>query len=98
MSAPDQPSDPLDAVIAEYVQQVEAGAVPNREALLTRHPHLAERLRALFADHDRVDRQAGELHLSADHGRTVGGAGRPGQLPRVPNVGDYGLLEEVARG
>ena len=34
MSVPDQPSgsrpDPLDAVIAEYLQQVEAGAVPDR--------------------------------------------------------------------
>src|SRR5437667_245102 len=58
---PSSPHDPLDAVIAEYVQQVEAGVVPDRAALLARHPDLAERLRAFFADYDRVDRQAGAL-------------------------------------
>ncbi len=51
MSPTDQPAgsqpDPLDAVIAEYLQQVETGAVPEREALLARHPDLAERLRLL---------------------------------------------------
>jgi serine/threonine protein kinase len=30
--------DPLDAVIAEYVQQTEAGEVPELEATLSRHP------------------------------------------------------------
>ena len=58
MSAPDQASvshpDSLDAVIAEYVQQVEAGLVPDREALLAAHPDLAERLRGFFADCDRL--------------------------------------------
>jgi tRNA A-37 threonylcarbamoyl transferase component Bud32 len=90
--------DPLDAVIAEYLQQVEAGEVPNREALLEHHPELAERLRAFFADYDRVDRQAGGLHLSADPARTVGKPGQPGQVPRVRYFGDYELLEEIARG
>ncbi len=90
--------DPLDAVIAEYLQQVEAGQVPDRAALLERHPDLADRLRAFFADFDRVDRQAGELRLSADPARTVGGEGTPGELPRVRYFGDYELLEEIARG
>ncbi len=102
MSAPEQPSgsppDPLDAVIAEYLQQVEAGQVPDRAALLARHPELADRLRAFFADFDRVDRQAGDLRLSADPARTVGGEGTPGELPRVRYFGDYELLEEIARG
>ncbi len=102
MSAPEQPSgsppDPLDAVIADYLQQVEAGQVPDRAALLERHPDLADRLRAFFADFDRVDRQAGELRLSADPARTVGGEGQPGELPRVRYFGDYELLEEIARG
>src|SRR5437763_4466978 len=102
MSTPDQasgsPPDPLDAVIAEYVQQVEAGAVPDRAALLDRHPDLAERLRAFFADYDRLDRQAADLHLSDDPDRTLGGAELPGELPRVRYFGDYELLEEIARG
>jgi tRNA A-37 threonylcarbamoyl transferase component Bud32 len=102
MSAPDQPGgsqhDPLDAVIAEYLQQVEAGAVPDREALLTRHADLAERLRAFFADYDRLDRQAGDLRLSHDPDQTVGGTEQPGALPRVRYFGDYELLEEIARG
>src|SRR6266542_3211971 len=102
MSAPDQPigshPDPLDAVIAEYVQQVEAGVVPERAALLARHPDLADRLRAFFADYDRLDRQAGALQLSPDPNRTSGGSEQPGALPRVRYFGDYELLEEIARG
>ena len=102
MNAPDQPPDsqhdPLDAVIADYLQQVEAGAVPDREALLARHPDLAGRLRAFFADYDRLDRQAADLHLTGDPNRTVGGAEPPGELPRVRYFGDYELLEEIARG
>src|SRR5437762_1729635 len=90
--------DPLDAVIADYVQQVEAGAVPDREALLARHPDLAERLRAFFADYDRLDRQAADLRLSADPNRTTDLPAPAGDLPRVRYFGDYELLEVIARG
>jgi hypothetical protein len=90
--------DPLDAVIAAYVQQVEAGAVPDREALLARHPDLAERLRAYFADCDRLDRQAGDLRLAQDSNRTADGEEQPGGRPHVRYFGDYELLEVVARG
>jgi serine/threonine-protein kinase len=99
------PGDPLDAIIADYVQQVEAGHVPDREALLAQHPELAERLRAFFADFDRLDRQAAELRLSADPNRTTDQAAPPGAdvtglagLPRVRYFGDYELLEVIARG
>jgi hypothetical protein len=65
MPIPNEPTashhDLLDAVIADYVQQVEAGKVPDREDFLNRHPDLAGRLRAFFADCDRLDCQAGEL-------------------------------------
>jgi serine/threonine protein kinase/WD40 repeat protein len=90
--------EPLDAVIADYVQQVETGAVPDREALLLQHPDLADRLRAFFADYDRLDRQAGELRLSADPNRTTDATAPAAELPRVRYFGDYELLEVIARG
>ena len=102
MSTPIEPTgshhDPLDAMIAEYLQQVEAGVVPDREALLTRHPELADRLRDFFADYDRVDRQAGDLRLSNHPHGTTDGAEQAGELPRVRYFGDYELLEVLARG
>jgi tRNA A-37 threonylcarbamoyl transferase component Bud32 len=90
--------DPLDAIIAEYVQQVEAGNVPDRESLLAAHPELADRLRAFFADYDRLDRQAAELRLAADSERTTDALGPAGELPRIRYFGDYELLEVIARG
>ena len=90
--------DPLDAIIAEYVQQVEAGQVPDREALLACHPDLADRLRAFFADYDRLDRQAADLRLSADPNRTTDATAPAAELPRVRYFGDYELLEVIARG
>src|SRR5262249_37500058 len=92
------PGDPLDAVIADYVQQVEAGQVPDREALLAGHPDLADRLRAFFADYDQLDRQAAELRLSADPNPTTDASPPAGELPRVRYFGDYELLEVIARG
>jgi WD40 repeat protein len=90
--------DPLDAIIGAYVQQVEAGAVPDRAALLAVHPDLAEQLRAFFADYDRLDRQAAELRLSAGSNRTTGPSAPAGGLPPVRSFGDYELLEAIARG
>src|SRR5262249_59251621 len=93
---PKAPSgDPLDAVIADYVQQVEAGQVPDREALLAQHPDLAERLRTFFADYDRLDRQAGELRLSADPNCTTDATPPAVQLPRVPYFRHYALLDAL---
>jgi serine/threonine-protein kinase len=102
MPEPNEPitsgGDPLDAVIADYVQQIETGAVPDREALLAAHPDLAERLRAFFADYDRLDRQAADLRLSADGDRTTDATDPARELPRVRYFGDYELLEVIARG
>jgi eukaryotic-like serine/threonine-protein kinase len=79
----------LDEVVAAYVQAVEAGEAPHREALLARHPDLATALREFFADLDRVDRAAAPLRAA------------PYPLP-VPEAlrdfGDYELLEEIGRG
>lgn len=91
-------SDRLDAIIANYLQQIEAGAVPDRAALLAAHPDLAQRLRTFFADCDRMDRQAADLRLSADADRTTDQPAAADELPRVRYFGDYELLEVIARG
>ncbi len=56
--------DPLDAIIASYVQAVESGQVVNRQELLDRHPDLADALRAFFADFDRIHQVASPLPTS----------------------------------
>jgi tRNA A-37 threonylcarbamoyl transferase component Bud32 len=102
MAPPAEPTGshhgPLDAVIGEYLQQVEAGVVPDRAALLAGHPELAEGLRAFFADYDRLDRQAGELRLSNDPNRTTDLPAEAGAPRRVRYFGDYELVEEIAHG
>jgi tRNA A-37 threonylcarbamoyl transferase component Bud32 len=112
---PTTPADhgPLTAVIAEYLQAVDAGERPNREALLERHPHLAEPLRDFFAAQDSVDRLAAPLRGSSgpaeklpaggtppSHPMTTDGGGTTGALvpPSAASFGDYELLGEIARG
>jgi tRNA A-37 threonylcarbamoyl transferase component Bud32 len=89
----------LDAVIASYMQAVEAGAVPNRQDLLDQHPAIADQLQAFFADVDRMDRIASPLRNAAglDVTSDVDGTA-PAALPTVRYFGDYELLEVVARG
>jgi predicted Ser/Thr protein kinase len=87
----------LDRVIAEYLQAVEAGAVPDRQALIERHPEMVEPLREFFADFDRIEQNAAALRMTA-----------PAMSPDLEIVtnatatvryfGDYALLEEIARG
>jgi eukaryotic-like serine/threonine-protein kinase len=51
----------VDAIIAAYLEAVDAGRTPDRQELLARHPDLAADLEVFFADHDRVDRLAQPL-------------------------------------
>ena len=95
-SDPTGPGDPLDPIVADYLQQLEAGKNPDRDAVLTTHPALAERLRAFFADLDRIGGPASAFRLP-DPDSTVGDGGSS-DLPRVRYLGDYELLEEIARG
>ena len=94
---PTQSIESRDAVIAAYLQDVEAGQVPNRQELLDRHPELANALRAFFADLDRMDRVASPLRLAAGLDATgiLDGASI-GVLGTIRYFGDYELLEEIA--
>jgi eukaryotic-like serine/threonine-protein kinase len=87
----------LDQVIAEYLQAIEAGQVPNRQELLDRRPELAEPLRVFFADFDRVDLDAAPLRLAGDANGPFSSSG-PNGLATIRYFGDYELLEEIARG
>ncbi len=89
----------LDALIAFYMQAVEAGRVPNRQDLLDQNPAMADQLRAFFADVDRIDRVASPLRhavgLDATSDVDANGHGVP---TTIRYFGDYELLEEIARG
>src|SRR5262245_44986090 len=90
--------DPLDPVVANYLQQIESGQSPDRDKLLAMHPDLAERLRAFFADLDRFGKQASAFRLPGTDSTITAGTAGATDLPRVRYIGDYELLEEIARG
>jgi hypothetical protein len=78
---------------------VAAGVAPDREALLARHPDLADRLRAFFAEQDRTALRDGAPSVSRDSNpTTTDGPAEAGAAPSVRSFGDYELLEEIARG
>jgi WD40 repeat protein len=84
-------SNALDAVIAAYLEAVEAGQAPDRAVLLARHPGLADELRAFFVNHDRLARLGAPLRGTAPPGDGAGPV-------RLRYFGDYELLGEIARG
>src|SRR5438552_2832656 len=90
MSEPTAAGNPLDRIIADYLQAAEAGKVPSRQALLDAHPVHADDLRAFFADYDRLDNRADALKLVTHS--------PPADRPKVRYFGDYELLEEIAEG
>ena len=63
--SPEPLSDPrLHVILAGYLQAVDDGQTPDRQRLLEDNPDLAESLRALFADHDRMKQAATSAHGS----------------------------------
>jgi WD40 repeat protein/tRNA A-37 threonylcarbamoyl transferase component Bud32 len=91
-------SQRVDAIIAAYIEAVEAGRAPDRQELLARHPELAGELAAFFADHDKVRHLAEPLRADAEP-QTL----PPRETVHAPGTvlryfGDYELLEELARG
>jgi WD40 repeat protein len=86
-------------VIAAYLEAERAGRAPDRAEVLARHPQLAEELRSFFADRDRFRQLVAPLGPGAAEAVTAA----PGTATAPPEgtrryVGDYELLDEIARG
>src|SRR4051812_3938243 len=80
----------LDEVGTAYLNALQAGETPDRQALLARHPDLAADLAQFFADRDRLERVARPVRSALAAGLPAG--------TRVGYFGDYELLAELARG
>ena len=83
----------LEVVIADYIRSCESGTLPDRGEILQRHPELATELRDFFGQHDRMNRIAEPIRCFGDD---LSQALGPGQ--KLSYVGNYELLEEIARG
>ena len=99
---PESPSDReqrLEKVLADYLHAVDAGQAPNRDEMLTLHPDLAADLASFFRNRDAMERLAEPIKEQAVLPETIGSPGDgPGVGTRVRYIGDYELLEEIARG
>ena len=83
----------LEAIIADYIRCCETGNPTDRRAILDGHPEFADDLRQFFAQHDHMNQLVEPIREFADDQlQSVG----PGQ--QISYVGNYELLEEIARG
>src|SRR5436305_16068 len=95
----------LEVILHAYLQAVDAGQAPERDALLRGYPEFATELASFFADQDRVARLAQVIAEPAQVPRVAdaptlppGEASMPAPRARLRYFGDYELLEEIARG
>jgi WD40 repeat protein len=90
----------LEEVLADYMERLDRGEVVNRNLFLAEYPHLAEELQSYFADSDAVAllRRGHEIlrPKTVTPPAPAGPPAAPGTTVRY--VGDYELLEEIARG
>jgi WD40 repeat protein/tRNA A-37 threonylcarbamoyl transferase component Bud32 len=91
---------PLEEVLAEYMERLDRGEVIDRGRLLAEYPHLATELQSYFADSDAVALLRRGLEVpSTKVVSPAPAAGPPAAAgTTVRYVGDYELLEEIARG
>jgi WD40 repeat protein len=92
--------DRVNGVIAEYLRAAQAGAAPDRAALLAAHPDLAAELTEFLADLDCFADAAGPLRAGSPDAETA----PPGPTAESPaaapgeRFGGYELLGELGRG
>jgi serine/threonine protein kinase len=83
--------DPVEALAAEFVEQLRRGESATAEEYAQRHPELAEQIRELFPTIAAMERL-----------KTPGAAGvsgrSPGQTARPERLGDFYIVREIGRG
>ena len=98
----------VDAAIAEFLIGKDSGTPFDRAAWLERHADLAAELHSYLADDDRLGGMlapmrvdAGETVTHAKYGgstESIGGPGSAGSISLPSSIGDYEILDEIARG
>jgi hypothetical protein len=84
----------VGAIIAGYLEALDRGESPDRDALLRQHPACARELESFFADQDQL---RGLVRAGAESEVTP--ATVPVQSAAAGHrLGDYELLEEIGRG
>jgi tetratricopeptide (TPR) repeat protein len=99
-------NDRLEEAVVAYFEAVESGHTPDRSQWAARYPELAAELAEFFASQDQVDSWTAPLREVALAASLNYGDGNVTQCdtPGSPAtfsqriVGDYELLEEIARG
>jgi WD40 repeat protein/tRNA A-37 threonylcarbamoyl transferase component Bud32 len=84
------PDIDLDDIIANYLAAAQVGQAPNQQDWIMRYPAFARELSEFFTNQDRFQRVAGPVRAVIADVRATG--------PKVRYLGDYELLEEIARG
>src|SRR5262245_56551125 len=89
----------LEAVLADYLERQDRGEAVDRDRLLAAHPELADALRSYFADSDALQRLAGAPDQDTWRSPPTPAPATPVTSAALPRrVGDYEVLEEIARG
>lgn len=88
----------VDAAIAWYYQQAEAGAPPDPNEFLARFPDVRTDLESFLADKQAFDRAIGPADPNVTVTLDSNNPAPPAPLGRVRYFGDFELLEEIARG
>src|SRR4051794_5027453 len=99
-------NDRLEEAVVAYFEAVESGHMPDRSQWAARYPELATELAEFFANQDQVDSWTAPLRKvalassteSRDPNRTQGDTPGAAAVFSGGIVGDYALLEEIARG
>jgi WD40 repeat protein len=89
LSTLSKPENEFEDIILTYLNAVDDGQAPARQAFLNRHPQFAPELTAFFAEQDQTAFCLAPL-------RNAGPAGAA--MLKNPFFGDYELLEEMGRG